>query len=112
MKYLFTPDVQRILPEWIEQGLSMKEICNRIGCTEQTLRVRCSQYGLSLQRQRRRRGEAVKPEQPRLVVALEAGTAASLQARAKAHGISRERLVASLLKQIATDDLFAAVLDS
>jgi hypothetical protein len=47
---VFTKDVVSRIPDWRDQGLSTLEIADRIGCTPGTLRVRCSQLGISLRR--------------------------------------------------------------
>ena len=39
----------------VDSGRSAEEIASEIGCTLGTLRVRCSQHGISLRRTRRRR---------------------------------------------------------
>jgi hypothetical protein len=47
---VFTKDVVSRIADWRDQGLSTLEIAERIGCTQGTLRVRCSQFGISLRR--------------------------------------------------------------
>jgi len=42
----------REVPDFLERGLSLAEIVNMIGCTVGTLRVKCSQLGISLRRRR------------------------------------------------------------
>jgi hypothetical protein len=44
---LFTPAVLHQLPRWVASGQSPAEIAARIGCTAGTLKVRCSQEGIS-----------------------------------------------------------------
>jgi hypothetical protein len=38
------------IPSWVAHGLSAAEIAEKLGCTLGTLRVRCSQLGISLRR--------------------------------------------------------------
>jgi transposase-like protein len=40
------------IPVLLEQGMSVAEIASKIGCTVGTLRVKCSQLGISLRRSR------------------------------------------------------------
>jgi hypothetical protein len=49
---LVTADVISQLESWVNSGLSAAAIAERIGCTLGTLRVRCSQFGISLRRKR------------------------------------------------------------
>src|SRR6516225_5270808 len=42
----------REVPVFLERGLSVVEIANLIGCTVGTLRVKCSQLGISLRQGR------------------------------------------------------------
>src|SRR5436190_4624869 len=45
---IFTTDVISRIPDWRDQGLSVSEMADRIGCTSGTLRVKCSQLRISL----------------------------------------------------------------
>jgi hypothetical protein len=47
---LVTADVISQIESWVNSGLSAVAIAERIGCTLGTLRVRCSQFGISLRR--------------------------------------------------------------
>ena len=51
---LVTADVISQIESWVNNGLSAVAIAERIGCTLGTLRVRCSQFGISLRRKGRR----------------------------------------------------------
>jgi hypothetical protein len=44
----FTPVVIPQISSWVSEGFSSFEIAEKIGCTLGTLRVRCSQLGISL----------------------------------------------------------------
>src|SRR5437868_5153540 len=45
---MFTSDVIARILDWRDRGLGVSEIADKIGCTSGTLRVRCSQLGISL----------------------------------------------------------------
>jgi hypothetical protein len=45
---VFTSAVTRRITPWVRKGASATDIAQRIGCTVGTLRVRCSQLGISL----------------------------------------------------------------
>jgi hypothetical protein len=85
----------------VDHGRSAAEIANEMGCTLGTLRVRCSQLGISL---RRRRGTELKVLLPQI-------TTEQLQQRGASRGISSSTLAAELLMRIACDGLYDAVLD-
>ena len=44
----FAPVVIPQISSWVDAGFSTREIAEKIGCTLGTLRVRCSQLGISL----------------------------------------------------------------
>jgi len=46
----FTPELVLNIRRWVDQGLSDIDIARTIGCTVGTLKVRCSQFGISLRR--------------------------------------------------------------
>jgi hypothetical protein len=85
----------------VDHGRSAAQIADEIGCTLGTLRVRCSQLGISL---RRRRGTELKVLLPQV-------TTEQLQQRGALRGISSSTLAAELLMTIACDGLYDAVLD-
>ena len=86
-----------LITELINQGFSDLEIANRLGCTVGTLRVGCSKLKISL----RRLAKVVLPQ----------AILDQLIQRATLMGVSTATLAADLLKEIARDDLFNAVLD-
>ena len=61
-----TPAIIPQIALWLEQGLCAKDIAKQIGCTYGTLRVRCSQLGISLRRRGNPRREiaAIDQEPP------------------------------------------------
>lgn len=116
---------------WLDQGLSDAQIADKLGCTVGTLKVRCSQLGISL---RRRRGERPngaihpRPGQARaqrrskpatsdrapaekVSVALPSSAFKRLVSRARSSQVSESTLAARLLERIVADDLVEAVLD-
>lgn len=64
-----TPQVVPQIRRWLDQGFSPKDIADKIGCTLGTLRVRCSQLGISLRRGRNggNENEAIVNEGPACV---------------------------------------------
>jgi transposase-like protein len=125
------------IPAFLEQGLSVADIANRIGCTVGTLRVKCSQLGISLRRGRGSRLMAKRDRasrgssQLRRTGAQETAESAwrrravqsfqlrlprrligRLRQRAALAGISEAQLIALLIEVIDRDDLYDAVLDA
>jgi hypothetical protein len=121
------PAALEAIPTLIDRGMSAAEIADKLGCTEGTLRVKCSQMGISLRRRklpdgatkhrhvaacsgagqaagRLRDAQTLTLELPRRVLDR-------LQDQAALKGISNSRFVSMLLEVIARDDLYAAVLD-
>jgi len=90
-----------LIPALIEEGLSDLEIANRMGWTVGTLRVRCSQLKISLRRK--------NATQRRIV--LSKFIFDQLQQRATMMGVSTSVLAVELLRTIARDGLYNAVLD-
>jgi hypothetical protein len=92
--------------------MSAAEIAEKIGCKVGTLRVRCSQHGISL---RRRNGSLAKTKHEsrvRLTILLSEATADALQRRGRKSGMSRTKFAATLIEHIVRDDLYAAVIDT
>ena len=99
----------------VDQGRSAAEIASEIGCTLGTLRVRCSQLGISLRRARGSRKEAVTAID--LVPLAEAGPAARRKSVDQVYTAEQSRAVVSessaearielkvLLPQITTEQL-------
>jgi hypothetical protein len=134
-----TPAAITRIKSWVDQGLRAEEIARNIGCTVGTLRVRCSQLGISLRSVNGRRiaisllqpsgmaaSVAINPVsipnsrrtsgennmfERSLIVPMSPATISLLRRRAAATGLSETGLAASLLERIAEDDLYDAVLD-
>jgi hypothetical protein len=109
MAKIFTPQVYVEISNLVAQGLSAAEIADRIGCTLNSLRVKCSQQGICLRRQSRLSSED-RP-QGRLTVKLSGNTAVRLQEQAAKQGISGTRFAAALLEAVVRDNLYDAVID-
>jgi hypothetical protein len=98
----------------VEQGHKPQHIADTLGCTIGTLRVRCSQSGISLRRKR-----PIEPPPPPkaielplyLSLRLQPATVKALREWATARGVSECKLAATLLNVIAHDRLCDAVLD-
>jgi hypothetical protein len=109
MAKIFTLQVFNEISKLVAQGLSAAEIADRIGCTLNSLRVKCSQQGICLRRQSKLASEG-RP-QGRLTVKLSGDTAVRLQQQAEKQGISGPRFAAALLEAIVRDNLYDAVID-
>jgi hypothetical protein len=107
----FSPAVLSEIAGFVQQGMSPAEVAERIGCKVGTLRVRCSQHGISLRRRNGGMAKAKQESRVRLTVLLLEATVDALQRRSKKMGMSRTMFAASLIEHIVRDDLYAAVLD-
>ena len=140
MRKKITPEALHAIRAFLDKGLSSAEIAAAIGITVGTLRVKCSQMGISLRRQKysvhaaaKRRGVRREPTrkntpppnsglqfQPAvsfthaqlLTLRLPRTVIDQLQDRGTSRGLSASKLASMLLEVIARDDLYAAVLDS
>jgi hypothetical protein len=120
-KKLFTESVLVQIPRWVRKGLNPGEIARNIGCTVGTLRVRCSQEGISLRivskaaskkrPDRARQTKSARDAEVELKVFVPGSVRADLHARAASKGISESSLLSALIETIARDDLYDAVLD-
>jgi hypothetical protein len=96
---------------FVAQGVAAAEIAKKIGCTLGTLRVKCSQSGISL-----RRGNPAAPSKEsvskRLSFPLSEEAAVRLQKRAEKKGMTTADFAAALLEAIVRDNLYDAVIDA
>ena len=123
-----TKHIMAGIPTLVQQGLNAEAIAARLGCNVGTLKVRCSQAGISLRVPRDfndvRLVPAPKPRKPKppnqkrsydlaLLTALQLSRVAMsrLRQRAEAIGMNEAALASALLETIAQDDLYDAVLD-
>ena len=118
----------------VEQGRTAAEIATEMGCTLGTLRVRCSQFGISLRRRATSREETVTAmdllpsaetnvaaqcidrgssaeARIELKVLLPQITTEQLRQRGALRGVSGSTLASELLVAIVRDGLYDAVLD-
>ena len=122
---IFTPTAVARITRLLEQGLSAAAIADEIGCTLGSLRVRCSQLGISLRstavskRPPGAQGLAVFPAGGRLApehvehlhISLPHIIAEQLRERGARVNLSGADLAAELLVTISRDNLYQAVLD-
>jgi hypothetical protein len=119
---LFTRAVAGKIAPWVQEGARPADIAQRIGCTVGTLRVRCSQLGISLKRRDSRsprRNHALAPVHTTSTrsamacfpVTLNQPILDQFEGSARARGLSSAALAQALLEVIVQDDLFEAVLD-
>ena len=66
MRKKITPAALSKIPFLLDQGLGAAEIADAVGCTVGTLRVRCSQMGISLRRRKRNDCGAAKSQRGRV----------------------------------------------
>ena len=108
---IFTPQVFSQISSLVDQGLGAPEIAERIGCKLGSLRVRCSQHGISLRRRSRSMPASERKPQQRLTIHLYGSAALRLQYQAGKRGTSVSRFAAALLEAIVQDNLYDAVID-
>jgi hypothetical protein len=118
---IFTWALARKIGPWIQDGASPADIAQRIGCTVGTLRVRCSQLGISLkprdsQSLRRNQASSARahitgPSTGCFQVTLNQPFMDSFEDSARARGLSSAALAQTLLEVIIEDGLYEAVLD-
>ena len=114
------------IPVLVQQGLNAEAIAARVGCKVGTLKVRCSQAGISLRVPKEVKVVPLVPGSPdepppskrsyafAVPTTLELSRVAMsrIRQRAEAKGVTEADLVTTLLEMIAQDDLFDAVLDN
>jgi hypothetical protein len=120
-----TKHIMAGIPTLVQQGLNAEAIAARLGCNVGTLKVRCSQAGISLRVPKEVKvvpmmpASSAKPSQSNRCLAFAVPTTlqlsrvamARLRQRAQATGMTEAELVTKLLEVIAQDDLYDAVLD-
>jgi hypothetical protein len=107
---IFSPDTFWLIEGFVAQGLSAQEIADKVGCKLGTLRVKCSQHGLSLRRwsgMTRKSGRAPR----RLVTSIADKVLLDLQRHAEKRGVSRANFAGALLETIVRDGLYNAIID-
>ena len=123
---ILTKNVMAGIPALVQQGLNAEAIAARLGCSAGTLKVRCSQAGISLRVPKEVKvvplvqASPAKPPQSKRCFAfalpstlqLSRVAMSRLRQRAEAIGVNEAQLASDLLEVIAQDDLFDAVLDT
>ena len=109
---IFSPLVLSQIAKFVDEGFSAAEIAEKIGCKLGTLRVKCSQHGISLRRclDDSSRNSEKRPHS-RIVIQLSRSIAILLQQQAQNQGTTGPRLAAALLEAVVQDNLFDAVID-
>ena len=97
---LFTPEVVDMIRREVAGGVSLESIARQVGCTVGTLRVRCSEKGIHLRRDR-----AWVP------ISLTTYIEEKLKAAAALKGVTVAQLAAALIACCVADDIVDAVLD-
>jgi len=120
---LFTRAVARQIAPWVRDGARPADIAQRIGCTVGTLRVRCSQLGISLKRPGAPSSQCnhnlrvlayattTRPVMACFQVTLNQPFMDQFESSARARGLSSAALAQALLEVIVQDGLYEAVLD-
>ena len=106
-----TDEMYARIPALLEQGMTKTEIAAMYGVKLGSLKVFCSQRGISLRKggPLPPRTKLVLPDEP---LPLSDGVLKSLREATRAMGKdSTARLVSDLLEKIASDGLYKAVLD-
>ena len=99
------------IQDFVRQGVRPAEIAARLGCKIGSLRVRCSEHGISLRSMGEpMTGRRLTPRR-RLSVQLPPGIALQLEQRAGTLGMSSNTFASTLLSRIVEDNLFDAVID-
>jgi len=113
-----TDEMYATIPGLIAQGLTHFEIAAQFGVKPNSLKVLCSQRGISLRKPRVPRTTLRKPRLPRTTLSLPdeplplgADALKSLREAARLMGRPVARLASDLLEKIASDSLYMAVLD-
>ena len=108
---IFTPQVFSRISSLLDQGLGAPEIADQIGCKLGSLRVRCSQQGISLRRHSKFMLASERRPRGHLTIRLYGSAALRLQQQALKRGKSGSRFAAALLEAIVQDNLYDAVID-
>jgi hypothetical protein len=107
---IFSPALFLQVRSFVDQGLSAAEIAEKLGCTLGTLRVKCSQSGISLRRWNAAAGTP-RSNISKLTILLPENVTLALQKQADKKGVSQADLAVTLLVAIARDNLYDAVID-
>jgi len=121
-RLVFTPSIVPQITCWVNEGLTPEEIADKIGCKVSSLRVKCSQFQISLRRHLERKtsirlredqseNSIVSNGKSTIILPLDRIVIGGLRDQAILRGISETALAATLLEIIVRDGLYDAVLD-
>lgn len=102
---VFTDEVLRAIPSWVSNGMNRHDIAKVLGTTTSSLENICSRRGISLN------PAAYTDLGDGLRRGLGHELWSKLQSEARRRGVQPMRLAIDLLKAIARDGLFDAVID-
>lgn len=97
---IFTDEVLRSIPLWIELGADGLDIAAALGTTLGSLQYACHMEGISL-----------RSSSPGIRQGLGAGRWAMLRREAEQRGVSAHQLLVNIVTAVVDDQLFNAVLD-
>ena len=100
------------VPEMIRDGMTTREIAEHFNTTVGSLRVRCSHRKISLKSVGWRSFKTIESCKYADLIKLDHRTMKVIQQKALAARMTETALIGQLLKTIARDDLFNAVLDN
>jgi len=106
---IFSSEVLSQIAKFVEQGCSAAEIAEKLGCKLGSLRVKCSQHGISLRRWQTNSRD--KNSHATIMIHLRTSTASLLKRTAQRQGTTGPRLAAALLEAVVQDNLYDAVID-
>jgi hypothetical protein len=106
----YTEEVLASISTMVQQSISNEEIAASLGVTVNSLKVTCSNHGISLRRPSKPESQPEKSRKDRtLQLSKSASLILHLAAAKRSRGVNA--LAKDLLETIARDNLFNAVLD-
>lgn len=108
---IFTPTAVEIIRDLASQGRSATEIADVLGSTPGSVRVKCCQFKIKLQRNRHRLTGDCDPPIHRLVTHINPSIYRNLQQRARLKQKTVAELAEMLIEAVVSSDIYAAVLD-
>jgi len=123
---ILTSSAVALIPAFVQRGMRPEQIAEELGCTVGTLRVKCSQLGISLKQKVGMAKQGGRVQRPEAVlrrstessqslveirVALPELTVKQLGQRGALKGQSAAALAAELLVVVARDNLYHALLE-
>ena len=109
MQKKFTSEVLEAIPKWRASGATSEDIAEALGTTVGSLRVMCSQYGISLRTKTRANNSTNIHSLLRKALSAEAWAGLCVEARRREVPVLH--LAFTMLEIVAVDDLYEAVID-